>query len=160
MKKWMGRTGIFALILFLGISCKPTKTASFYTYATECLGVESDGSQTVRAWGSGKNKSDALEQAKKNAGRDILFKGNLTGKKECALKPLLLEVNAAEKYESYFNVFFADGGEYENFVNTQDEKFKSKISETNKSEVKYGVIVRVLRSELKGKLINDGILKQ
>jgi hypothetical protein len=124
------------------------------------LGVELDGSQTVRAWGEGKNKSDALEQAQKNAVRDILFKGNLTGKKDCALQPLLLEVNIAEKQESYFNAFFADEGEYKNYVNTEDEKSKSKVSEKNKSYVKYGVVVRVLRAELKEKLIKDGILKQ
>jgi hypothetical protein len=160
MKNSICQIGIACLFLFFLFSCKSSTTSSFYTYETECLGVELDGSQTVRAWGSGKNKSDAVEQAKKNAVRDIVLKGNLTGKDECALKPLLLEVNAAEKHEIYFNAFFADGGEYKNYVNTEDEKRWSKVSETNKSYVKYGVILRVLRPELKEKLMNDGILKK
>ena len=31
--------------------------------------------RTLRAWGRGKNRTDAIEQAKKNAVRDVLFKG-------------------------------------------------------------------------------------
>ena len=43
------------------------KGAGNYTYDTECIGVEGDGSQTVKGWGSGRNREDAVEQAKKMA---------------------------------------------------------------------------------------------
>ena len=41
--------------------------AQFEKFETECLGIEGDGSQTLRAWGTGRNRADAVEQAKKNA---------------------------------------------------------------------------------------------
>ena len=68
-------------------SCKPQKKiAGNYTYETECMGIEMDGSQTLKAWGYGKNRIDAVEQAKKNAVRDVLFKGIRNGKTECNIR--------------------------------------------------------------------------
>ena len=49
------------------------------SFESECMGVELDGSQTLKAWGTGRNYSDACEQAKKNAVRDVLFKGIKNG---------------------------------------------------------------------------------
>ncbi len=143
--------------------CKtPTKVSDTYAYTTfetECLGVELDGSQTLRAWGKGKNKSDAIEQAKKNAVRDVIFKGIDAGSGECNHKPLILEVNAQEKYERYFNNFFRDGGEYLKFVNMKDEKSTSRIKSSDANQENFGVVVRVLRYELRQQLIKDNIIK-
>jgi hypothetical protein len=151
------------LFVFALISCrsaKETKVASYHTYETECLGVELDGSQTLRVWGTGKNKRDAVEQARKNAVHEVIFKGVRKGKAECNLRPLLLEVNAEEKHEDYFQSFFADNGGYDNYISMEDEKRGSKVSEENSSYVKYGIVVRVLRSKLKERLQKDGLIKQ
>jgi hypothetical protein len=137
------------------------KNAGAYTYPTECMGVEMDGSQTVKCWGSGKNRADAVEQARKNAVRDVLFKGITEGKQECNVKPIITEVNAQEKYEAYFNKFFTDDGAYKEFVNNKDESLWPKLvkdKKKNGSEITEGVIVRVLRSELKQRMIKDNIL--
>jgi len=139
------------------------KTAGFYSYKTECMGVELDGSQTLKAWGNGRNRADAVEQAKKNAMRDVIFNGIREGKQECNQKPLIFEVNAQEKYEDYFNAFFADGGEYKNYVSLRDERIGNKLSRDRKKtseSVTNGLIVRILRAELKAKLIADNIIKQ
>ena len=90
----------------ISISCSSKKSiAANYSNPTECLGVELDGSQTLKAWGNGRNRQDAVDQAKKNAIRDVIFKGIRDGKSECNTKPLVFEVNAQDKYEDYFNVF-------------------------------------------------------
>lgn len=152
---------IILLSTCLGFSQK--NIAGNYGYKTECLGVELDGSETVKAWGNGRNRSDAVEQAKKNALRDVIFFGLVEGKQDCKQKPLILEVNALEKYEDYFNKFFADGGEFKNFISLRDERIFDKVSRDRKKareSVTNGLILRVLRSELKQKLIADGIIKQ
>lgn len=150
----------FLCLLFLN-ACnnKQTVTSSYYTYKTECLGVELDGSQTLRAWGTGKNKKDAIEQAKKNAIHDILFQGIHDGQSKCSVKPLLTEVNAADKYEDYFNAFFQDKGSYQTFVSGEENGRTTRIQEAIKNQLKYGIVVRVFRSELKRRLQADGILK-
>lgn len=156
------------LLLFTGIifiSCNPQRQiAGNYNYETECLGVEMDGSQTIKAWGNGRNRTDAIEQAKKNAVRDILFKGVRGGKPECELRPVVSEVNAQQKYEDYFSKFFADGGTYKDFISKKDgsDLHLEVVQERKKSgsQETYGVTIRVLRSELKAKMTEDKIINQ
>ncbi len=118
----------YSLVACIGLcavfpACNQSRNlGGYYTYETECLGSELDGSYTLRAWGIGRNQVDALAQARKNAVRDVIFKGISKGKSECEIRPILLEVNAEEKYRAYFNRFFADGGEFENFVNYKDKR--------------------------------------
>jgi hypothetical protein len=144
-------------------SCTPqNKIAGNYSYETECMGVEMDGSQTLKAWGNGRNRWDAIEQAKKNAVNDVIFKGIIRGKSDCNKRPLISEPNARLKYEDYFNSFFSDKGEYSNFITEQDERILQKIARDRKGSresVRHGLVVRVLRAELKKKLLADGILK-
>jgi hypothetical protein len=153
---------LIALTLFsLGVKAQKS-TAGNYTYKTECLGVELDGSLTVKAWGNGRNRKDAVEQAKKNAVRDVIFFGIREGKSECDKRPLVAEVNAQDKYQDYFNKFFIDKGPYLNFISLRDERNSSKIKRDKKKARQSrtnGVIVRVLRSELRQQLIVDGIIK-
>lgn len=140
------------------------KTAGFYDYETECLGVEGDGSQTVRSHGKGRNREDAIEQAKKNAVRDVLFKGISKGSSECNIKPILFNPNAREKFEDYFNAFFADKGPYLEFITTQDgSDMHSEVRKGRSqagSQENYGVVVRVQRAKLKERMIQDKIITQ
>lgn len=161
MKKIIYNISAALLTLTLIYSCgsSPKTVGAHYSSETECLGAELDGSQTVRAWGTGRNKTDAVEQARKNAVRDVLFKGITKGTGDCYAKPLILEVNAQEKYEYYFNTFFQDGGAYKAYVSNEDTRSGSSVSSSTSTQVKYGVVVRVLRSELKERLIADQILK-
>ncbi len=156
---------VLLFLFFIAISsCSSKKeVAGNYTYKSECMGVELDGSQTIKAWGNGRNRSDAVAQAKKNAVRDIIFFGISQGKSECNSRPLIFEVNAQEKYEDYFNRFFADQGEYKNFISLRDERIFDKVSRDRKDareSVTHGMIVRVLRNDLRSKLVTDGIIKK
>jgi hypothetical protein len=126
------------------------------------MGSELDGSITVKAWGNGRNSSDALEQAKKNAVSDVIFKGISEGKSLCRQMPLLPAGNARIRHESYFNKFFRDGGEFLQYVSLQDERYSDKWNRDRRGarqSVTYGIILRIHRSDLKERLISDGILK-
>jgi hypothetical protein len=152
----------FGLAVLLGGCGSRKEIAGNYTYKTECLGSELDGSITVKAWGNGRNSSDALEQAKKNAVYDVLFNGIREGKSQCRQMPVLPAGNAKIKNEDYFHVFFKDGGEFLKYVSLQDERYGEKWNRDRKGarhSVTYGIVLRVHRSSLKNKLINDGILK-
>lgn len=162
------KTKLFAItlgIIMANGAEAQTSVSAYSDYEVECLGVELDGSQTMRVWGVGRNKRDAVEQAKKNAVRVVLFKGIRGGMSGCNTRPVIFEVNAEEKYEDYFNVFFKDGGEYSKYVSMKDEKRaslfkKDKDHENSQHFVKCGVTVRVLRSELQKRLIEDNILQR
>ena len=130
------------------------------SYQTECISVEQDGSQTLRVFGKGRNRSDAMEQAKKDAVYDILFKGVLKGNKGYNLRPIVTEVNARERYQDYFDIFFMDGGEYLKYVSMADKRLGStkKVKDSD-AQVGYLVTVRVLIPDLRQRLRQDGILK-
>ena len=156
MKKFIKLNCLFILLVLL--SCSPKIIHSgYYSFESECLGIELDGSQTLKAWGRGKNRKDAVEQAKKNAVRDVIFKGIRKGSPECNLKPILVEVNAHERHEDYFNAFFADDGPYKDFITNDDRAPVEKHLAGN--DLVCGVTVRVLRSDLKKQLEWDSILK-
>lgn len=163
----MKKSILWGVALVAGLSlmgCKtPKKVDNSYAYNSfevECLGTDLDGSQTLRAWGKGKNKGQAIEQARKNAARAVIFKGINQGTGECNKRPLVNEVNAEEKYEEYWNRFFSDGGIYRNFTSLTDEKRLSRQKSSDHTMDNFGVVVRVDRAGLRQQLLNDGILKQ
>lgn len=138
---------------------KRRSIAAYHEAEIECLGVELDGSQTLRASGVGRNRADAVEQAKKNAVYAVIFKGIRVGRQGCDTRPLINESNAREKYEEYFDIFFADGGEYTKYTSARDEKNWSKRHSKTRTDATYFVTVRVLRSQLKARLKSDNVLK-
>lgn len=129
------------------------------SFETECLNVEQDGSQTLRVWGEGRNKADAVEQAKKNAVNEILFQGVRKGNKGYNLRPIVTAVNARERYSDYFDNFFRDKGDYAQYVTMQDRRIGSTVKIPGTVQVKCCVTVRVLCPQLKARLKKDGIIK-
>lgn len=158
--------GVFSIALLASIvsSCGSTqmKGAGNYTYETECMGIEGDGSQTLKAWGNGRNREDAIDQAKKQGVRDVLFKGIRNGRTECNMKPVLFEVNVWEKNENYFNKFFADEGPYAEFLSGEDgSDLHLSVTKGRKKagdQVTYGVVIRVQRAKLIERMQQDNIL--
>ena len=159
----LGFIFLFGMLFFFDGLAQRNSNIGRYTIETECLGVEMDGSVTLRAWGTGRNRFDAVDQSKKNAVRDVLFKPTRNGSSDCNPHPLVPEVNAEMKYEDYFNRFFSDRrGSYKKFCSGKDERISNKIFRRGMGDSKmvtYSVIVRVLRSELKEQLREDGIIK-
>lgn len=135
-----------------------------YEIETECLGIEMDGSVTLKSWGTGQTKKAALENALKNAVSDVLFKGINKGNPDCYTDPLITEVNAGIKYEDYFNRFFSERTkDYRHYVSGKDERIANKLFRKGTGDSRsltYSMVVRVLRSKLKEQLIEDGILKK
>ena len=135
------------------------RRATYQKQAIECMGVEGDGSQTLRVTGTGRNKADAVEQAKKDAVMAVIFDGIRGGLQGCDSRPLINELDARDKYDEYFNIFFMDKGEYTKYVSLEDRKLRSNDKSKNKYFKNYRLTVRVLRSELKARLKADGVIK-
>ena len=148
----------FCLLAFLLSACKSVTTVQ--QQEPMCLGTELDGSQTVRAFGIGRNEMDARQQAQKNAIYAVIFNGIRSGVDGCSSKPLIFEVNAREKYEVFFNAFFADGGDYKKFVSYKDTRAASAQRSWTNAQFKIGLPLRVDREGLKNYLIKNNIIKK
>lgn len=159
MKRYATIAAASLLLAALPSCSKKTSVSGSYAYTshtTSCLGTGHDGKETLRAWGTGPTKADAIEQARKNAVYDVVFRGIKSG--QCNYTPLVTEVNAAERYADYFNPFFADGGEYRNFSTVEMGADKPLIEAKGKSQKGYGVVVTVDRAKLRQQLRKDGVL--
>ena len=114
------------------------------------MGSELDGSITLKTWGKGKNRADALEQARKEALNTVLFVGIRNGKPDCYTSAILYAPNIRENKTDYFNNFFKDGGDYKKFTSNKDESFSKKERVKGRDgQVMIGFIIRLIRSELK-----------
>ena len=133
--------------------------AGAFAQETECIGKEMDGSLTLRVWGKGRNRTDALEQAKKQAVYDVLFNGITKGNTDYNMRPVMTEVNARQRYQDYFDIFFMDRGEYLKYISMEDKRAGStRVTNRNYRDVTVGVTVRVLVPQLRARLKADGLL--
>ena len=134
-------------------------SAGAFAQETECISKEMDGSLTLRVWGTGRNRTDALEQAKKQAIYDVLFKGITKGNTDYNMRPIMTEVNARERYQDYFDIFFMDRGEFLKYISMEDKRAGStRVIKRNYRDVTVGVTVRVLVPQLRARLKSDGLL--
>lgn len=151
---------LFLISASIILSLVSVFSAQAQEYDVESIKVEQDGSITVRVWGNGRNRSDAKELAKKNAVYDVIFKGITKGVgKGIYTRPILPVVNAREKFQEYFDIFFMDGGEYLKYVSMEDRRLGSNEKYTGKIQVKFCTTVRVLVPELRARLKADNVLK-
>ena len=147
------------IVAVLSITYADAQTQPVYArYSVRCMGVELDGSQTLRVQGYGRNRSDAKEQAMKNAVWAVIFDGIKDGVEGCNMRPLITEVNAKERYEDYFNIFFADNGAYLEYVTLRDTKRRSGGRSKDKLGYAYDLTIRVLRPQLKARLKADNVI--
>jgi len=154
---------LVALLTACGISSCRSKQEIPSTYAaaqfpTTWIRTNGDGTLTLRAWGQGSTSGQARAQAMKNAVSDVIFKG--VGTASYDRQALVTEVNARERYQDYFDRFFADGGEYARFVKEASTTDGSQIHSKNTSSNNRGIVVVVNRAELRRQLVDDGILAQ
>lgn len=146
----------FCLMSIFGCRTPAVGVAGNYVYKTECLGNKLDGTIILKTWGNGKNKTDGIKQARKNAIEAVLFSGILDGKSGCDNKPLLTEANIQKKKKTYFDTFFSDKGDYSTFINTENAKKNADVKPA-RNGVTVGIVVKVLKSELERKMVTDGI---
>lgn len=150
---------LLTIIALFTLTCAGAQTRPVQVRASvRCMGVELDGSQTLRVQGYGRNRADAKEQAMKNAVWAVIFDGIREGSGGCNVRPLVTEVNASERYEDYFNIFFADDGEYKKYVTLRDTKKRSGGKAKDKLGYSYDLTVTVLRPQLKARLKADNLI--
>lgn len=153
---------IAAALLSAGACRSNQKVADSYSnyhFATTIVNTSPSGMLTVKAWGSGPNRAAAIEEAKRQALSDLIFKG-IKGAKGYSGKALITEVNARERYAEYFDRFFARGGEYSKFVKEASSTDKSRIESKSNGRTNYGVTLDIDRSALLAQLRADGLAAQ
>ena len=147
-----------AIIMASCVSTSKNKVSGFYSYETICVGANPDGSQRVKGYGKAASKAEAIEMAKKNALKDVIFKGIRGGSQGCEVKSVIFDPNLEQTRSDYFNKFFSTGGDYTKFVSTEGEATASQEKKEAGKDVTFGVVMTVNRNALRQKLIDDKLL--
>ena len=90
--------------------------------------------------------------------RSPMYNAKWLGKLYSMAKPLVFDKNAREKYEDYFNAFFADHGEWTKYCSLKDRRLFSSTYQRTRTQMVQDVTVTVKRADLKRKLQADGII--
>lgn len=146
----MKKSFLFVCTIALLAACNSPKEVSqavaTVDFKVSCLSCD-NGVQTLRAWGKGNNKSQAIDRARKNALEAVLFSGITDGAKSCSPKPLLPGANARENNRLFFNSFFAEKGQWQKFARL-DEKRGSRLASKSNTVENWEVSVSVDREAL------------
>jgi hypothetical protein len=132
-----------------------------WRYELECVGVGTQGSYLVKVWSYSKNAKVANEQSKKNAVHGIVFKGYAGSGQKCpSQRALTTQVGVEDQFESFFNKFFADGGDYMKYVSISGDGIP-KAGDVQKvgKEYKVGIIVSVMKDALRKDLEAAGVVR-
>jgi len=153
---------LFLLTISVGAQSRKNKKMAGYmigNYEVECMGTGMDGTQLIKVWGYGKKPEKAVYQAKKNAVHAVIFKGIQGGKSGCMTRALVNKPGAREQHADYFDLFFANGGRYLQFVSQSGDGKVDRIK-IKKRQYKVGVVVSVMHSSLRKELEAAGIVKK
>lgn len=129
-----------------------------YDIETEALGMQNN--KVIRVWSYSKDINVARLQATKNAIHGIIFKGapGNTNKRVAPVLALVTSFETREKFKSFFDSFFADGGDYRMYAVTTD--ISDSVVKIDKRMYKVGVVVNIQYDALRKMLEERGIVKK
>lgn len=159
MKKSL-KAVLIVVISALAVSCGVHRSQSYYNQKAQIIGTELDGTYAISCWGVGRNSDAAMKAVKKQAVYEVVFNGVASASSDILpLKPLILTINAKEKYADWSNAFFADGGEYLKYCSKHDRRTGSSRFIRNRNQVHCQGVVTVDVPGLKAALSRSGIIK-
>lgn len=139
-------------------------------FEIKCVGVGSEGVYLIKIFSYSKDQFLAIEEAKKNAIRGVIFRGIPPGERGCIAQPSMVrDTNVEEQNRDYFNSFFATGGKYASFIDlttegavSAEDRFvlKGKSFGLRGKVYKIGIVVSVNKKLLRKELEDAGIIKK
>ena len=135
---------------------KANKETDQFRYEITCEGEGVAGTYLVKVWSFSKKPVVAAEQSKKNAVHGIIFKGYPGSGQKCqSQKPIASNPTVEQQHADFFKKFFANGGDYMKYVTVSGISSSIKIGK----EYKVGVVVSVMKDQLRKDLESAGIIK-
>ncbi len=167
MKNKLLTVSLSLTFLFAGLSSafsqakkKAMRDMEDYRYEIECVGTGVQGTYLIKVWTYSKKAKIAIAQSKKNAVHGVIFKGFSGGGQGCTSQKALASPDVEEKNNEFFDKFFSDSGDFNKYVSvtndgTIDPDDRLKVGK----EYKIGIIVSVLKDQLRSDLEKAGIIK-
>ncbi|NEV93027.1 hypothetical protein G3567_02555 [Psychroflexus sp. YR1-1] len=162
MKTYLSITLLILAFVLTSCKSKIDTVSGYYDYETECVSVDRNGFQTVKAWGIGMTEKDAILNARRRAVDEILFKGIRGGSSLCEIRPMISNPNKRRDNLNYFNRFYAPQGDFERFAGLPEENWlrrKLKINQKNEGKLAYEIIIEVDMMGLREHMRRDNLIQ-
>lgn len=157
MKRLSILIAVIASMMLTG--CGTKRSEAFYAAPSQLLSVNYDGTYVIRVQVRSRNAAIARTDGKRKAVEEVIFDGVKAGNSGVSdLKPLTFDMNAREKHEDYFRVFFQDKGPWENYVSLKDRRTNSSRFQRDGRQMIRTTTVTVDRAALRDRLVADGII--
>ena len=151
---------LIAAVLVAAASCGAKLSQAYYDQKPQIIGTELDGSYAISCWGTGRNSDEAMKELQKQAVYEVVFNGVASASSNIqSLKPLILTVNAKEKFADWSNKFFADGGQYLKYCSKHDRRTGTSNFVKTANQVRCQGVVSVDVAGLKAMLKESGMIK-
>ena len=157
MRKLSILLAVMTAFIFAG--CGAKRSQAYYDQPSVVLSSTSEGTYVIRVQVRAKDAVVAFSEAQRKVVREIIFDGVKAGNSGVSdLKPLCFDMNAREKYEDYWNVFFSDKGAWRQFTSYKDRRaITTRYQRDGRQMVETGTVT-VDRAGLKARLQADGII--
>lgn len=139
-------------------SCKTyTDPLVYATYETRAVAPEGYGNYVLRVQGKGTSKKMALENARRQAVRDVIFTDvHVAYGDHKPLMRLITDPSLEQKNASFFSEFFSPAGSYTDYIKSTKEDKESYSKDANHTVI-LNVIVK--RDALRNLLLSQGLIK-
>jgi hypothetical protein len=157
MKQQLSST-ILVISLFLLLSaCRSAPPAAnvYGMYEIECAGAASQGSQLVKVWVYGNDRSVSIDALKRYAVHGIIFKGYAGGNGCTSQRPMAANPVLEQQRANFFDPFFNRDRAYNKYTTQQGATFERKGSGKNQQ---IGATISVAKDMLRRDLEAAGIL--
>ncbi|MBP5476216.1 MAG: hypothetical protein J6Y00_00805 [Paludibacteraceae bacterium] len=160
MNKLFCQLSVLLMVVFFS-SCSTHKTIAYSKSEPVCIASELDGSYTLRLEGRGRNAADAYEEAGKQAVYAVLFTDvSWPDSPNKRIDPVFyMKQRGYEVNKAYFDAFFQKNGEYTKYISMKEKRILTSIYTRTNSQTVCRTTVCVFVSQLRQRLIEDGILK-
>jgi len=157
MKKLSIIIAVIASMILVG--CGTKRSQAYYAAPSQLLSTNYDGTFVIRVQVRSRNAAIARTDAKRKAVEEVIFDGIKAANSGVSdLKPLTFDMNAREKHEDYFRVFFQDDGPWQKYTSLQDKRLGSSRYERDGRQMIRTITVSVDRAALRDRLVADGII--
>ena len=148
---------LLAVFLFtISLDAKDKNNEVSMRYDIECAGTGTEGTYLIKVWVYSKKNQVETNILKKSAVHGVIFKG-FAGVQGCtSQKPLASSPGVEQEKADFFNVFFAEAGDYLKYATVV-----SGSTETVKigKEFKVGVTVSISKDLLRKDLEAAGVIR-
>jgi hypothetical protein len=148
---------LLAVFLFsISMGAKDKSNDVSMRYDIECAGTGTEGTYLIKVWVYAKKNNVDENLLKKSAVHGVIFKG-FAGAQGCtSQKPLASSPGIEQEKANFFNVFFANNGDYLKYASVVVGS-----TETIKvgKEFKIGVIVSISKDLLRKDLESAGVIR-